>query len=254
MQIHSAEAIVLRCLDYGEADRIVTFLTPEQGVFKGFARNARKSRKRFGGSLQTGAQVRLFWKLPRSGSLASLQEAELIDLRAGLRGDLAAMALCGYACELVENLLLEGQTHGEVYDLLRHLLDHLSVRGGSREARMLFELRLLSLCGYIPHLLHCSECDGGLGSELAGFSASRGGSLCPLCGPKGGALTVFAPVLATLAKCLRTPPELYEGFRFSDRTLQEGEGVLADALQLHLCRPLKSLVFLEQMLAGGGGS
>jgi DNA repair protein RecO (recombination protein O) len=249
MQIQSSDAIVLRTLDYGESDRIATFLTAEHGIFKGFARAARKSKKRFGASLQSGAQVRLFWRPARTGTLASLQEVELIDLRAGLRRDLLAIALAGYACELVENLLVEGQEHAAVYELLCALLDHLERSGGSPEVRLLFELRLLHLSGYIPHLLHCGECGGPLPGDLAGFSAERGGSLCVGCLRGAKVLEVYPPTLGTLGRCLRTAPQLFDGFRFSARTVAEATAILGDALRPHLLRPLKSLAFLEQMLA-----
>src|SRR5512145_3036254 len=108
MNLHASDAIILRHLDYGEADRIVTFLTPEHGRLKGFARGARKSRKRFGAALEPFAQVRLHWSAPRSGDLVSLREAELLDLRPGLRQDLAAIGMAGYGCELTDELLGEG--------------------------------------------------------------------------------------------------------------------------------------------------
>ena len=88
MQIRISEAIVLRHIDYGEADRIVSLLTLDQGLLKGFARGARKSRKRFGPALEPFAQVRVTWKDGGRGDLVSLQEAELVDLRTGLRGEM----------------------------------------------------------------------------------------------------------------------------------------------------------------------
>nr|NIS42159.1 DNA repair protein RecO [Desulfuromonadales bacterium] len=173
----------------------------------------------------------------------------LVDLRAGLRSDLTAIALAGYGCELTEKLLHEGQSHAEVYHLLRALLDHVAEAGGSFEARLLFELRLLHLSGYAPHLGHCSECGGGLPGEEAWFSAEHGGSLCGGCVRGKAALSVYPPILGTLARCLQTPMDLFAGFRFSARTVTEATGVLGDALRQHLSAPPKSLTFLEQALA-----
>jgi DNA repair protein RecO (recombination protein O) len=250
MNLHSSDAIILRHLDYGEADRIVTFLTAEHGRLKGFARGARKSRRRFGAALEPFAQVRLFWNAPRSGELVSLREAELLDLRAGLRSDLAAIALAGYGCELTEELLGEGHGHPEVFALLAAFLDHLAAGGPQPEARLLLELRLLHLCGYAPHLLHCSLCGETLRGSQAAFDAGRGGSLCLACAGGAADLRVALPTLGTLARSLRTPPTLFAGFRFSPATLGEGGLILADALRRHLRRPLRSLAFLEQ--AGPG--
>jgi DNA repair protein RecO (recombination protein O) len=249
METRIDDAIVLRHLDYGEADRIVTFFTPRHGRLKGFARGARKSRKRFGPALEPFAQVRLSWSPPRSGDLAALKEAELVDLRAGLRADLVAVALAGYGCELLEALLGDGPEHPRAFDLLRAFLDHLAARGGSAEARLLFELRLLAEAGYSPHLLHCSACGGKLAGGETAFDIHRGGSLCPACAGGRAPLRIDLLTLGTLARCLRAPVVLFDGVRLSPRTLSEGRALLAASLEQHLHRPLKSLSFLERMLA-----
>lgn len=247
--VQSSEAIILHLVNYGEADRIVTFLTPGYGRLKGFARSARKSRKRFGAALEPFSRVRLFWQEGRGGDLVSLQEAELIDLHAGLRSDLAAMALAGYGCELVRELSAEHQGQEELYRLLEAFLGHLAAEGGTREARLLFELRLLAQAGYVPHLLHCSLCGASFVDDTVGFDAASGGSLCLSCDPAGRGLRVGRLTLGTLSRCLHGEATRFAGVRLSPRTLAEGEAMLADALQQHLHRPLKSRSFLEQMMA-----
>ncbi|BCA78892.1 DNA repair protein RecO [Desulfuromonas sp. AOP6] len=247
MQILRSEAIILRHVDYGEADRIVTFYTPELGLLKGFARSARRSRKRFGPALEPFAQVMMHWSPPGRGQLLSLKEAELLDLHAGLRTDLLALALAGYGCELVEELQGEESGHPRVYGLLRAFLGHLATSGGSPEARLLFELRLLELAGYIPHLLHCSECMETLRTETVYFEAARGGSLCALCEGGRGSLKVSLLTLGTLSRILRAPLESFEGYRLSEHTLVQAEAMLTSAIGPHLHHRLKSLVFLQQV-------
>lgn len=248
MQPQVSDAIVLRHLDYGEADRIVTLLTPDHGRLKGFARGARKSRKRFGPALEPFARVRLHWSRPASGELVTLREAELVDLREGLRRNLEAFALAAYGCELLDELLGAGHEGAAAFDLLEAFLAHLCTGAPVRDARLLFELRLLRLAGYIPHLLHCSDCGGPLSGPAVVFSAERGGSLCSGCSAGGGPVQVDLLTLGTLARCLRSPLEQFAGVRFGAATLAQGQVLLAAALQPHLLRPLKSLPFLEQLL------
>lgn len=257
MRLFRSEAIVLRHLDYGESDRIVTFFAPGHGRLRGFARGARNSRRRFAASLEPFADVILHWTPPRSGGLVTLKESELVDLRVGLRADLAAIALAGYACELIEALFAEGEAQDEVYGLLKALLDFLAVAGGSPAARLLFELRLLNLSGYIPHLLHCSACFGSLPGPRVSFSARCGGSLCPDCAGREGGLSLELLTLGSISRLIHAPATVFAGIRLGERTLREGRELVANALECHLSRPLRSQSFLERILldqgAGKGG-
>jgi DNA repair protein RecO (recombination protein O) len=237
-------AIILRHVDYGEADRIVTVLTPDHGRMKGFARGARKSRKRFGAALDPFAEVRLHWAPRTGGDLVSLREAELVTLRTGLRRDLETLALAGYGCELTDALFDEAVGFAEVFGLLRAFLDHLDEAGASREAKLLMELRLLALAGIVPHLQHCAECHGALPDGPVGFDATRGGSLCPGCGGAAAAVKVDRLTLGSLGRLQQTPTERFAGIQLSPRTLQEGTAILAEALRDHLPKPLKSAAFL----------
>ncbi len=251
MQLLSSEAIVLRHVNYGEADRIVTFLVPEYGRLKGFARGARKSKKRFAASLEPFAEVILHWSPSGRGGLVTLNEAELIDLRLGLRGDLSAIALAGYGSELVEVLFAEEESQVETYRLLQAFLQHLDRCGGSLDARLLFEWRILALAGYTPHLLHCSACGGGLPDSGTVFDAARGGSLCPACTGRGQGIAAELPVLGSLSRIVHGPVDRFDGVRLSPATLSLGHAMVSDALHQHLQRPLKSLSFLEQILSLG---
>jgi DNA repair protein RecO (recombination protein O) len=244
MPLTISSAIVLRHVDYGEADRIVTLLTPDHGRLKGFARGARKSRKRFGAALEPFTEVLLHWAERGGGDLVSVREAELVDLHLGLRRDLETLALAGYGCELVEALYDEAVGFAEAFGLLRAFLGHLDCHGGSAEAKLLMELRLLALAGIVPHLQHCAECHGALADGPVGFQAERGGSLCAECGGERVALKVDRLTLGSLGRLLQTPAERFEGIRLTPRTLQEGNALLADSLRGHLRRPLKSAQFL----------
>jgi len=245
MKLHAGDTIILRHLDYGDADRIVTFLTAESGICRGFARGARGSRKRFGAALEPFSRTRLHWKNAHGSELLSLREAELLDQRSALRQDLSTLMLASYGCELLEALFGEGHAQPELFPLLNGFLDHLAHGDAAAEARLLLELRLLHAAGYIPHLLHCAECGGALETQVS-FNPGRGGSLCRARGA-GTPATVALTTLGTLSRCLHTPPALFAGFRFGPTTLNEGGRLLHAALNLHLPRPLKSLSFLEQI-------
>ena len=242
-RLHRCEALVLRHVDYAEADRIVSLLTPEFGLQKGFAKSARKSRKRFGPALEPFTQLIIHWREGR-GQLWSLHEAELLSCRSGLRTDLKRLALAGYGVELVELLVEEGQPQQAVFELLCAFLDHLDQGADIAIGRLLFELRLVFLLGYIPHLLHCSECLKIFGAEEIRFDATRGGSLCLQCAGTAG-ISIGLGTIGSLARSLNVDHRRFEGFRFGLQTLDEGGAILSQVLDTVLPRAPKSLKFLQ---------
>jgi DNA repair protein RecO (recombination protein O) len=241
-----SSAIILHHTDYGEADRIVTFLTPEHGRIKGFARAARKSRKRFGAAFEPFAEVQLHWVKRSSGDLVSLRDAELVTLRSGLRRNLETLSLASYGCELTEGLFDESGVGVEVFQLLQAFLDHLDNTGYSVEARLLMEIRMLAVAGYTPHLLHCAVCNGPLPNGPVSFSAAADGSLCPDCDGGRDSIKVDRLTLGTFGRILQTPLTNFADFKLGPRSRREGQALLGNALRRHLHRPLKSLELLTR--------
>ena len=241
----SCEAVVLRHTNYGESDRILTLFTAEFGLQKGFAKAARKSRKRFGATLEPFTQAIFQWKKGK-GAFWLLQDAELISSRLGLRDDLKTLALASYGVELVVLLLEEEEAHQLIYELLCSFLDYLEQGGDGLIAKLLFELRLIYLLGYMPHLLHCSECLKIFNHELIRSDSNRGGSLCLDCAGSTG-LAIDIATMGSLARTLKVAHRQFEGFHFSQKTLQEAELILSQVLQQILPREPKSLKFFSQL-------
>ncbi len=246
MKPQVSSAIILHHTDYGDADRIVTFLTPDHGRLKGFAKAARKSRKRFGAALEPLAEVQMHWVQRGSGDLVSLRDADLVTLRAGLRRDLETLTLAGYGCELTEVLFDDSGAGVEVFQLLQAFLDHLDSAGFSVEARLLLEIRMLAVSGYTPHLRHCAGCFGHLPAGLVGFSAAHNGSLCTACDAGRATVKVDKMTLGSFGRILETPLTRFSGFKLSPQSRREGQALLNDALRYHLHRPLKSLEMLNR--------
>jgi DNA repair protein RecO (recombination protein O) len=244
----SCEAIVLRCTNYGEADRIVTLLTRELGICSAFARNARNSRRRFGGALHPFSRIRVLWQPRRRNGLAQLAEVELLNGAHGLMADLDALAVAAYGCELVTELWPEGQAIPELFDLVQAFLDALQGPADIATVRLLMELRLLDDAGVLPHIGHCAECWAGLSTEKLRFDARRGGTLCPVCcGGEQGGVIVDAQTLGSLVRLLQVDPLVFAGIRLSSLTLEQGRRLLQHAVEVTLGRPLKSERCLEQI-------
>ncbi len=243
----ACDAIVLHCTDYGDADRIVALLTRESGILSGYARNARNSKRRFGGALHPFSRLRITWQQRRRGGLPQLAEVELLDGAHGLMADLDAMALAAYGCELIRALWPEAQPVPELYDLLQAFLEALAGSSDHDTLRLLMELRLLDGAGLLPHIGHCAECWAALVPGEYRFDAQRGGTLCPTCdhGHRGG---VFAgsQTLGSLVRLLQVDPLVFDGIRLSPLTIRQGGALLRHCVEQAVGHPLKS----ERFMAG----
>lgn len=163
---HETAAIVLRAVDFGEADRVVTFLTATRGKLAAFARGARKSGKRFVGGLGALVELQISLRPSRSGGLESLARSEAMRSHAALGSELPKMAIASYATNLLD-LSLQDEQGAELFDTIvrfyRWIADenrgpHYLEAGLHR-----LELILLNELGLLPDLERCARSDAPLG-------------------------------------------------------------------------------------------
>lgn len=151
MIAEQCHGIVLSNLAYGENDLVVSLFTLEHGRLRAFARSARKSRKRFVGTLDPACHLELLMKIKPEG-LCTLERTEQLAPPPGLGSHLDALALAFYGCELVEQLTPEGQPLPRLYRLLSALLEYLATAAAGQGIRRFFEINLLNILGYRPPL------------------------------------------------------------------------------------------------------
>src|SRR3954470_945443 len=178
------QAVVLRSIRYGEADRIVHLYTPHRGRVGAIAKGVRRSRSRFGGRLEPFFRLDLVLHEGR-GELLTVTSAETVEGHARLRADARALDAAARACDAVGRLFETGEAHPEVFNLLCNelaLLDHEPARA-TRANQLAFRLKLLLAAGLAPHLATCASC--GADDHLAGFSGAAGGGGCTAGGGSG---------------------------------------------------------------------
>ncbi len=173
------EAIVMRRDDYGEADRLVTLLTPDYGKLRALAKGARKPTSRKAGHIELFTRTRLLLAKGRAFDL--ITQAELVEAHRPLREEIQRGAPAHYLCELTERFAPEGSDAAPLYDLLAEGLSWLCEARDPGLATRYFELRLLTLEGYRPELFRCARTqlplvDDARGAPVA-FSPSEGGVL-----------------------------------------------------------------------------
>lgn len=175
------EGIVLRRHDLGEADRLLSIYTREQGKVRAIAKGVRKMRSRKAGHLEPFTRVNL--QLARGRELFIITQAETVDAYLAMREDLETVGYAAYAVELLDRLTYDNDDNRALYRLLTDTLARLNREPEAEPAVRYYEIRLLDQLGYRPQLYACLNCEAEIRPQDQYFSASLGGALCPNCGP-----------------------------------------------------------------------
>jgi len=248
MPLHKTPAVVLRSMPYGESDQIVTLYTLAFGKIKGIAKGAKRSRKRFGNTLEICSYITATFFEKETADLVRLSHSELVRSFEGLRGDITKLAWASYLIELVNALTAERIKNRGLFRLLIVFLNFINRGNLKEEIQRVFEVRLLSLLGYQPQFNHCTRCQKGLSGERFFFSAREGGVLCPSCAAHlPDLLPVSLGTIKTLLLAQSIPLEKVGRISFSPQSLKESQAVLSLFLQQYLGKELKSQKFLEQI-------
>jgi DNA repair protein RecO (recombination protein O) len=174
------EAVVLRHSDYGEADRLLTLFSREQGKLRAIAKGVRKVQSRKAGHLEPFTQVSLM--LAQGHDLWIVTQAEAIETMLPLRDDLTRLSYAAYTVELLDRFTYEEGQNWQLYQLLLETLKRIGREENAFVPIHYYEMRLLDLMGFRPMLFECAVCGKTIQAEDQYFSAERGGVLCPNCG------------------------------------------------------------------------
>jgi len=246
------EAVVLRSMRYGEADRILHLYTPHRGRVSAIAKGVRRARSRFGGRLEPFFRLHIELHEGR-GELLTVTGAQTVEGHARLRGDARALDAAARACDAVGRLFETSEPHPGVFNLLCRQLALLDVRAGGRNSAdqppsatealvategtsvpvggrasaLAFRLKLLLAAGLAPHLGACASC--GEHEHLVGFSGAAGGVVCSACEAGSFALSEDAYRFMTeaLGRALTEVPDA------TDPALGQVERAIAATLEHH---------------------
>jgi DNA repair protein RecO (recombination protein O) len=241
------EAIVLRSIRYGEADRILHLYTPTRGRLAAIAKGARRSRSRFGARLEPFLQIWLVLHEGRS-DLYTVTGVETVDARPALRDSAAALDAAARACDAVSRLFEAGEPHPEVFMLLANELSLLAdgarrsdprVTGGANE--LAFRLKLLLAAGIMPQLGSCAAC--GRRERLCAFSPAAGGVVCSSCESAGFRLDEAA--YAFMAEALGRP--LADVPQAPERALRQAERAIRETAEHHAHVRLRPAALSESL-------
>lgn len=230
---YKTEAVVLRSIRYAEADRILHLYTSDRGRVGAIAKGIRKTTSRVGARLEPLGHVELVLH-QGSGELHTVTGVELIRPHSATRDDPYRLAVGLVGVEAMLRLFTEQEANERAFAALTRFLDLLDdapagLRPDLDPLGLAFQLKLLWLSGYHPHLGSCAEC--GSEGPLVGYSARAGGTVCRTC--SAGALALSEAGFAGIDALLRSPLADARSAGLSERAARDVLAVITASYEEH---------------------
>jgi DNA repair protein RecO (recombination protein O) len=260
-RVYKAHALVLKRINVGETDRILTLFTREYGKLSAIAKGSRRELSRLGAVTEPFTYSRLL--LAVGQNLDVLTQGEVREAFHASRGDLARTAYASYFAELTNASVEERQPHADLFDLLLSCLYILEQAPMPDMVARLFELQSLRLLGYEPQLRQCVRDGAPLQGLGLGFNSTRGGALCARCSAETpGSAAMSGAALEIMRRLLNADPGSEQGgaralsrLRPSQAQRSELARLLVPYVRQRCEAPLRSLGFIEELrVAPPGGA
>ena len=234
-RLYRTEIIVIKRIDVGEADKILTLYTPHRGKVRAIAKGVRRPESHLAGNVELFVRANAL--LARGRNLDIVTQAETLDAYKGMRTELVRMETAFYLGELLDGLTEEGLPNEAAYALLTECLTALAAGADPEHIARYYECRLLTCMGYRLELSECVNCRRPLEPVTNRFSAAAGGVLCPDCqtaDPAAQSLSVNA--LKVFRLIAREPLTALLRVRLSPELRAELEAVGHATVRQHLER------------------
>jgi DNA repair protein RecO (recombination protein O) len=233
---YRTEAVVLRSLRLGEADRIVHLYTLDRGRVGAVAKGIRRTKSRFGARLEPFSHVEAILH-QGSGELHTVTGVDVIHTHHEAREDPYRLAVGSVGLEAMLRLFSEQEASTKAFEALTRFLESLDglstlpTRPALDPLALSFQLKLLWVAGYLPHLSSCAEC--GAEEALAGYSPSAGGAVCAACAETGTSIALAPEGVAGMVSLLRTPLADARGAGLTERAARDCLAVISSSYEYH---------------------
>jgi len=263
--LRRTEGIVLRTILFGEADLIVTYLTPDAGLLKVFAKSPRKIKSRFGSSLEPLTHAKISFWGKEDSQLPRLTQSDIIHPFQSLRGDLDCFLKVSEIIEITTCFIPERDINSRVYSLLLdtlHIIESnpsLLKKGavedvshgkagaaGKNLVLSSYKVKFLNLVGFAPKLDACGRC----GKNGYNFYLSQGAILCEACADGAGSPIKLSAALARFYHDLLTwDTAKIQRIRPADKILAELLCLINTHIKYVLSKPLRTETFNQRTSA-----
>ena len=233
---YKTEAVVLRSFRFAEADRVLHLYTLERGRVGAVAKGVRKTTSRFGARLEPFSHVELLLH-QGTGELHTVTGASLVDAHRPTRENSYRLSVGLVGAEAMLRLYVEEEQNARAFEALTRFLSALDAvpagmkgRAGLDPLALAFQLKLLWLSGYVPHLEACVEC--GHTDELVGYLPRAGGAVCAACAPTE-TVALSPEGYRGIAALLRSPLAEAHGLGLGERATRDALAIIVAAYEYH---------------------
>ncbi|NLL70607.1 MAG: DNA repair protein RecO [Epulopiscium sp.] len=246
MQELKTKGLVLREVAVGEADKIITIFTEEQGKISVSARGARKPRSRFVAGTQVFAYCDFI--LYKGKNNWNLSQVEVIETFHNLRNDIYVLSCGIYMMELLETVGEENSPNEKLLKLTLYTLWKLA--NGELDPKLvlrIYEWKVMSFSGFTPEVIFCVHC-GEEKEYFPFFSIPEGGVLCEeCCDIDSSAKKILPGTLYTIHYILSSDLKALFQFQVSPQVLKELSVLSQAFVGYYLDKKFKTLAFIEEL-------
>jgi DNA repair protein RecO (recombination protein O) len=234
---YKTEAVVLRSFRLGEADRVLHLYTLDRGRIGAVAKGVRKTKSRFGARLEPLSHVALMLH-EGAGELQTVTGADLVRPHSDAREDYYRLSVGLIGAEAMLRLFSEQEANERAFTALTRFLDVLdtspvqTARPAVDPLVLSFQLKLLWLSGYLPHLTSCAECSE-TGVTLVGYSPRSGGAVCAGCASRTEALGLSPEGIHGIEALLGSPLADAIGVGLGERASRDALKVITSSYEYH---------------------
>jgi DNA repair protein RecO (recombination protein O) len=246
MPVHESEAIILQSYPLGEADRLVSFLSRSMGRVRGVASGARRTKSRFGSTLERLSHVHIWFYEKQNRELVRINQCDLVESFLDAFRDYGSGVALAILSEVTETVLPDHEPSDANFRLLLLVAQSIKKTGKPELPLAYFVLWTVKLGGWLPTLDACARCGRKLDpQEAAYFSPSASAISCSKC-RRAGMRTLSPAVLAAARKMVGERLDKLNEEMIRPRAARDLSDVMLDVIEHQIDRKLTSRELLER--------
>ncbi|TFB08112.1 DNA repair protein RecO [Candidatus Atribacteria bacterium MT.SAG.1] len=246
--LYKTEGIVLKSMEYEEADKIVTIYTKNYGKITAIAKGVRKTKSKFGSSLEI--LTHSIFLIYKGRNIDIVSQTEILESFFSTSKEVSKFAFAANCVEIVNKLTEEREININLFNLLKEVLHYLRETNDPKLLALSFKWQTMSILGYKPSLIHCCRCNKSVeGQEEMYFNTREGGLMCKNCiaEDKEECIKVSLYFNKLLRKILITRLSTISNATIPDKKVKELEKITDIYIAYHSEKSFKTDRFLKTL-------